>query len=293
MALEFIKHPKLSERTSLGIGGTAEVEVVVRDKGDLDELSQFLSVQTIYPFVIGEGTNLLAPDGAIEMALIHPDAPAGPARVEKIDDQLIVRCGAGQRLPGLLGWSQMAGLSGLEPLAGIPGSVGGAVAMNAGSYGAEFGQFLKRIRIWSPMQGLTWVDAADCEFGYRHFSCPEHGGKYLVWEVELALTESTPQDVRAGIKDTYSKKRATQPVTAKSAGCVFKNPQDRSAGQLLDQAGMKGKTVGGMGFSDIHANFLVNLGGGTSAQALELLDMGKTAVKDKFDVVLEEEVIIL
>jgi len=293
MALELIPHPSLAKRTSLGLGGTAEVEVIVRDQRDLDELSEFLTVQTLRPFVIGEGSNLLAPDGELDLALIRMETPPGPERVEKVDGRLIVRCGAAQRLPGLLGWAGMAGLSGMEGLTGIPGSVGGGVAMNAGSYGTEMKDVLTRIRLWTPATGLIWVNAEDCDFGYRHFSCPKTPGKALVWEVELALTESDPQKVRAGMKDMYAKKRATQPVTARSAGCVFKNPPEQSAGLLLDQAGMKGTTVGNMGFSDIHANFMVNLGGGTSAEAMELLEMGKSAVQEKFDITLETEVIIL
>jgi UDP-N-acetylmuramate dehydrogenase len=293
MALELIPNPSLAERTSLELGGNAEVEVVVRDAHDLDELSEFLTVQTLRPFVIGEGTNILAPDGQLDIALIRTATPPGPERVEKIDDKLIVRCGAAQRLPGLLGWAQMAGLTGLEGLTGIPGSMGGAVAMNAGSYGIEMKDVLSRIRMWSPVAGLVWVDADQCEFGYRHFSCPVIPGKALIWEAEIALTESDPKKVRAGMKEVYAKKRATQPVTAKSAGCVFKNPPEKSAGLLLDQAGMKGATIGKMGFSDIHANFMVNNGGGTSADAIELLEMGKTAVKDKFDITLETEVIVL
>lgn len=293
MALELIRNPSLRERTSLELGGTAEVEVVVRDARDLDELGNFLATQTLRPFVIGEGSNLLAPDTHLDMALIRTATPPGPERVEKMGDRLLVRCGAAQRLPGLLGWAQMAGLSGLEGLTGIPGSVGGAVAMNAGSYGTEFGDLITRVRLWSPMQGLVWMDADQCVFGYRHFSCGPNVGKSLVWEVELALTESTPKTVRAAMKANYDKKKATQPVTAKSAGCVFKNPEGKGAGLLLDQAGMKGKRIGNMGFSDIHANFLVNLGGGTASEAMELLELGRNAVFEKFDITLETEVIIL
>jgi len=293
MALELIKNPSFAERTTLGLGGTAEVEVVVREARDLDGLGEFLINHPLRPFVIGEGSNLLAPDDHLDMALIHIDAVPGPERVEKIDDKLIVRCNASQRLPGLLGWAQMAGLSGMEGLTGIPGSMGGSVAMNAGSYGTEMKDVLTRIQVWTPADGLIWLDASDCEFGYRHFSCPTLPGKALIWEVEIALTESSPKTVRAEMKDVYTKKKATQPVTARSAGCVFKNPEGKSAGLLLDEAGMKGITVGGMGFSDIHANFLVNNGGGTAAEAMELLEKGKTTVQEKFDISLEMEVIIL
>jgi len=293
MSLEMITNPSLAERTSLKLGGNAEVEVVVRDKADLDALGDFLMTETLRPFVIGEGTNLLAPDGQLDLALIRVETPPGPERVEKIDDNLIVRCGAGQRLPGLLGWAQMAGLSGLEGLTGIPGSVGGSVAMNAGSYGTEMGDLITRVRLWAPGQGLIWLGADQCDFGYRHFAPKEGMGKCLVWEVELKLTESNPKVVRKAMQENYNKKKATQPVTAKSAGCVFKNPDGKPAGMLLDQAGMKGVQLGGMAFSDIHANFLVNQDNGNSTDALALIEQGREAVKEKFDIILDTEVIIL
>ena len=293
MGLELIANPSLSKRTSLRLGGSAEVEAVVRDKQDLDALSDFLLKETLRPFVIGEGTNLLAQDGQLDVALINVDTPPGPERVEKSEDTLIVRCGAGQRLPGLLGWAQMAGLSGLEGLTGIPGSVGGSVAMNAGSYGTEIGELVTRVRLWSPGQGLFWLDRDQCEFSYRHFTPLAPLGKYLIWEVEMALTEADPKKIRKTMQHNYEKKKATQPVTSRTAGCIFKNPEGKSAGRLLDKAGMRGARIGNMMFSDIHANFLANMGKGTSADALELIKRGQAAVKEQFDINLELEVIIL
>ena len=158
MALELTRNPSLAERTTLNLGGTAEVEVVVREASDLDELAEFLMTNPLRPFVIGEGSNLIATDGHLDLALIRTATVPGPERVEKKDDKLIVRCGASQRLPGLLGWAQMAGLSGMEGLTGIPGSVGGGVAMNAGSYGTEIKDVLAskglslgmRLENWPP-----------------------------------------------------------------------------------------------------------------------------------------------
>lgn len=293
MSLELITNPSLAERTSLRLGGNAAVEAVVRDQSDLDELSDFLMRETLRPFCIGEGSNLLAQDGELDLALIRVDMPFGPERVEKKDNKLIVRCGAGQRLPGLLGWAQMAGLTGLEGLTGIPGSVGGGVAMNAGSYGTEIGDIVTRVQLWSPGQGLFWLDRSQCHFSYRHFAPQISVGKAIIWRVEFALAETSPQAVRSAMKVVYEKKKATQPVTARSAGCVFKNPEGQSAGMLLDKAGMKGRRLGDMAFSDIHANFLVNLGNGTSSDAMALLHEGEKAVKEQFDITLETEVIIL
>ncbi|HWR04256.1 MAG TPA: FAD-binding protein, partial [Humidesulfovibrio sp.] len=204
-----------------------------------------------------------------------------------------VRVGAGFGLPRLIGLCQRLGLAGLENLTGIPGRVGGAVAMNAGSYGVETGALLRRIRLWTPEAGLFWRDAKDCTFGYRHFDTGTGSGFSLIWEAEFLLASDAPLAIRQRMEATYAKKKASQPVTARSAGCVFKNPEGKSAGRLLDEAGMRGKALGGMAFSPVHANFLVNQGGGTAAQALELLEMGKSAVRTGAGVELELEVVVL
>ncbi|XXJ21039.1 UDP-N-acetylmuramate dehydrogenase [Desulfovibrio caledoniensis] len=293
MPLELTANPLLSQRTTLRLGGPAVVEAVVREAADLDELSAFLTRETLPPFVLGAGSNLLAGDEPLELALVRVADCPGPERVERDGEAIIVRCGAGARLPGLLGWAQKAGFTGLEGLTGIPGTVGGAVAMNAGSYGVEIGDLVTRVRVWSPTGGLAWVDRSQCDFGYRHFSPAQVPGKCLVWEVELTLGESDPKGVRRAMRDVYEKKKATQPVTARTAGCVFKNPPEKSAGRLLDEAGLKGVRLGHMAFSDMHANFLVNLGGGKAADALELMDMGRQRVEEQFGITLEPEVIVL
>ncbi|OIQ49283.1 UDP-N-acetylenolpyruvoylglucosamine reductase [Pseudodesulfovibrio hydrargyri] len=293
MPLELTANPLLRERTTLRLGGPAVVEAVVREAADLDELSAFLTRETLPPFVLGAGSNLLAGDGPLELALVRVADCPGPERVERDGEAIIVRCGAGLRLPGLLGWAQRAGFSGLEGMTGIPGTVGGAVAMNAGSYGVEIGDLVTRVRIWSPTGGLAWLDRGQCVFDYRHFTPAGTPGKCLIWEVELSLRESDPKGVRRAMRDVYEKKKANQPVTARTAGCVFKNPPADSAGRLLDKAGLKGVRLGHMAFSDKHANFLVNLGGGKAADALELMDMGRRRVLEQFGITLEPEVIVL
>jgi UDP-N-acetylmuramate dehydrogenase len=178
-------------------------------------------------------------------------------------------------------------------MAGIPGSVGGAVAMNAGSYGTEIKDVVTRVRLWTPAQGLFWKDAAECRWDYRHFDPNITLGKCMIWEVEMALTESTTDAVKKTMTAIYTKKKETQPVAARSAGCIFKNPEGQSAGQLLDKAGFRGKKLGGVGFSELHANFLVNHGTGTSEQAVELIKQARDAVREQFGVNLETEVIFL
>lgn len=293
MGIEFIKYPELSKLTTLGFGGAAELMAVVRDPGDLDELSEFLMTTNLRPLVIGRGSNLLAREESTDLLLIKVESPITPDRVESDATTLTLRAGAGLKFPALLGWAKKAGLSGLENLTGIPGTVGGAVAMNAGSYGTEFGSLLTRIQLWSPTDGVFWKNAEDCGWGYRHFDPRVNMGKALVLNVEMTLRISSTDKVAAAMSHIYDKKKATQPVTARTAGCVFKNPEGHSAGKLLDDAGFKGKTLGNVGFSPMHANFLENLGGGTASEALELMDMAVQSVKERFGVVLEREVIVV
>jgi UDP-N-acetylmuramate dehydrogenase len=287
-----IMEPRLAARTTLRLGGNALAEAVLRGEADLDQLAGVLRKLGGRPFALGAGSNILAADTPHDLVLVRA-ANAGAPSITPVAGGALVRVGAGFGLPRLLGVCQRLGLSGLEGLTGVPGRVGGAVAMNAGSYGVETGARLSRIRLWTPEGGLVWRDAAACAFGYRHFDAGLGADFVLVWEAEFRLDAADPAGVRGRMEQVYAQKKATQPVTARSAGCVFKNPQGQSAGRLLDQSGMRGKRMGGMAFSELHANFLVNLGGGTAAQALELLDFGKTAVRGRFGVQLETEVVVL
>jgi UDP-N-acetylmuramate dehydrogenase len=297
MTLTLIRTPRLSERTTLRLGGPALAEALVRDAADLDQLAEVLPGLGGHPLALGAGSNLLATDGPLELVLVRPDNSAVPLVEAKANCDVLVRVGAGFSLPRLLGFCQGLGLTGLEGLMGIPGKVGGAVAMNAGSYGVETGQALTRVRLWTPAGGLVWRAATDCTFSYRHFDPRLGEGFFLVWEAEFRLTQDKPEPVRARMEAVYAKKKAAQPVTVKSAGCVFKNPVGQvgalSAGRLLDESGMRGKRLGNMAFSELHANFLVNLGNGTPAQALELMDFGRNAVRARFGVELETEVVVL
>lgn len=300
MPLTLTRHTLLRERTTLRLGGPALAEAVVSCEAGLDELAGLLPGLGGRPLALGAGSNILAADGPHALVLVRAanrSAPAFSARADAATggETVLVRAGAGLGLPRLLGLCQRAGLSGLEGLTGVPGRVGGSLAMNAGSYGAELGSLLSRVRLWTPGGGLLWRDAADCAFGYRHFD-PRLGsgaGFWLVWEAEFALRSDSPANIRARMEAAYARKKATQPVTAKSAGCVFKNPAGASAGRLLDEAGLKGRRLGGMAFSPVHANFLVNEGGGTAAEALELLELGRAAVLGRFNVDLETEVKVL
>jgi len=289
MTLALIHTPRLCERTTLRLGGPALAEAVVFAEADLDQLGKELSCLGGRPLALGAGSNLLAADGPSDLVLVRPVNNAVP-QVVQTGNSALVRVGAGFGLPRLLGLCQRLGLSGLEGLTGIPGKVGGAVAMNAGSYGVETGSLLTRVRLWTPEGGLIWREAKDCAFGYRHFDAGLGSGFSVIWEAEFLLASDAPGAIRARMEATYAKKKAVQPVTARSAGCVFKNPAGQSAGLMLDKLGFKGKALGGMSFSAMHANFLVNEGRGTATAALELISKAREAVRTGFGVELELEV---
>ncbi|SKA72386.1 UDP-N-acetylmuramate dehydrogenase [Paucidesulfovibrio gracilis DSM 16080] len=288
--------PAMRDRTTLRLGGTTRAEAVLRADADLDMLPPLLHTEGASPLALGAGSNLLCADQELPLLLLTVDNQRAP-EARPGDDHVTVRVGGGVKLPVLLGWCARNGLSGLENLTGIPGTVGGAVAMNAGSYGSNMADLVRRVRVWTPEAGLEWRNADQCRFDYRFFAPEPLDGDaptfFLIWEAELALVPSLPDNVRAAMRYTMTRKKAAQPVTAWSAGCVFKNPENQSAGILLDKAGFRGLQQGGMAFSSLHANFLVNLGQGTAEQALELLEKARYAVYERFGVTLETEVRVI
>lgn len=267
-------------------------EVVVEHEQDLDVLNEALRALGGEPLVLGEGSNILAADHDLSVVLVRVlmfDQPR--EQHDKDSGSVLVRVPAGMRLPRLLGWLRTRGLSGLEELTGIPGSLGGAVAMNAGSYGRDMGQVLKRVLVWTPAEGVLWREFGQWRTGYRSFDSGVLGRPVLILAAELCLRHDAPKAIQARMRQCYARKKATQPVTMASAGCVFKNPSpDQPAGRLLDQAGLRGMRLGSMAFSAQHANFLVNLGSGRSEDAFELLELARERVRDVFGLRLETEV---
>ena len=300
--------PLLAERTTLRLGGKAMAEITVPSTPDLDELAGVLTEQTAQlggrPMVLGEGSNILAADRNLDLVLLRLGSDGGPELLKQDDDEsrspegnrkvLRVRVPGALRLPRLLGWCAARGLGGLEPWTGIPGSVGGAVAMNAGSYGLEMSQVLERVLMWTPDRGGRWLDASTLQFGYRRFDSGLDHAVQLVLAAELRVEQSRPDEVRSRMRGWYDRKKLSQPITMASAGCVFKNPDtENPAGRLLEQAGLRGFQRGAMAFSDQHANFLVNLGGGSADDAFALLDLARERVASRFGLELETEVKVL
>lgn len=293
MALEILKGPFLNKRTTLRLGGQALAELVLKSEDDFDELPDILRKLGGIPLVLGLGSNILAKEGNLPLVIINPAFAKTPAIIKHGDNFDIISVDSSTPMPSLLNFCVKHGLSGLEGLAGIPGTVGGAIAMNAGSYGDEIGERLQTVTAYIQDEGLSSLGTHELNTSYRSFNFKNKPKLpyYVIKDATLKLTKKNPVCIKENIAANIKRKTTTQPITAFSAGCAFCNPApDVSAGKLLDECGFKGKTLGGMMFSPLHANFLVNSGTGTSYEALVLLDQAKQAVYDRFGYNLQLEI---
>ncbi len=291
--MHIVPNPCMKDRTSLGIGGRAQAEVRIEHPGDWEDVHLFLEREGLRPLIVGRGSNLLMQDGNLPLCLIVPQGQPQPEVITQTRDQVVVRVGAGFSLPRLLRWLQERGLAGLEGLAGIPASVGGAMAMNAGSFGQCLGDCLHRVRCWSPATGLIWLQRSDVDLAYRFFQPRGLAGQWFIQEVELGLVPSEAGRLRERLRGFWDRKRQTQPVGERTCGCTFKNPEFAAAGLLLDRCGMRGRQAGEVGFSSLHANFLLNKGRGRFDQAWELISEARSRVLEGYGLTLELEVQII
>lgn len=290
MALVEYPGPSLAERTTLRLGGRALAEALVTDDAALERLPETLRRLGGRPFVLGRGSNVLAREGELDLVLVRLRQEPRPLILAQDATGASVRTPAGMSLPRFLQWLAARGLCGLEGLSGVPGSVGGAVAMNAGSFGSETGRCLRRVQVLTK-SGLRWVEEDGFAVGYRSFTLHDSLEFLLITAAEFRLAAADSEKVKQRMNEHLQKKRQSQPITAWTAGCAFKNPAaEAPAGMLLEHAGLKGFSLGGMRFSAIHANFLENTGNGTSQQAFELIELARQRVAERFGYNLQLEV---
>lgn len=275
---------QMRELTTLGVGGAPARYFHPRAEA---ELARALArcVRRGLPWrVLGGGSNLLVDDGPLPFAVIHVHAPG----FDWIDqgDGGIVRAGAGTPTGRLLAHCRRRGLGGLEFLAGLPGTLGGAVAGNAGAWGREIADVLSALTLMRPDGTSRRVPRAELDCSYRGIELD--GG--VVTAVELALEPCSPELVAARTAGHARRRAMAHPLAERSAGCVFKNPPSQAAGRLLDLCGLKGRAAGRAQVSRRHANFIVNRGGAAAADVLRLIEQMKTAVRREFGIELELEV---
>ena len=276
----------LSKHTTLRVGGPAEFWVEPRSEKAFAELIRFCRRENLPLLVIGRGSNLLVRDGGIRGVVVHPSG----GDFDKIDiDGNEIRAGAGAKFKEVAYAAKAAGLGGLEWMEGIPGTVGGGLRMNAGAMGTQTFERVLRIR-YLDADGIAHEKTREeLEVRYRHFPLLEHN--FAVSAV-FRGTPAPVEEIVQKLEMSQEKRRTTQPA-AKSAGCIFKNPDSCPAGKLVDELGLKDTRVGKARVSDVHGNFIVNDGGATAAEMLELIDKIKATARAKRGIELETEVQIV
>ncbi|MFN8113343.1 MAG: UDP-N-acetylmuramate dehydrogenase [Solirubrobacterales bacterium] len=280
----------LARLTTVRAGGSADLYARAGSEERLVELLGYAESEGAAVGVVGSGSNLLVSDDGFRGLVLKLDGDL--ARIERDGERLL--CGAGVRLPSAAAKSAGWGLTGLEFGVNIPGTVGGAVRMNANAYGGELARTLDWVTVCTA-SGSERRTPEDLGFSYRHSNLRD--GE-VVARAQFSLAQSDPETVKATLAGMRSKRREAQPSGIKTFGSTFKNPDDpraegRSSGQLLDAAGCRGLRVGGASFSAKHANFVDNDGTATTADILELMAEGRRRVHDLTGVVLEPEVQIL
>lgn len=283
----------MSRHTSFRIGGPADVFAVPRDRSDLSSLIRETAARKLPVFILGAGTNLLVRDGGFRGVVISMERISGieeERRYRSIGGvYCVVRAEAGAMLSRLLGFAAERGLSGLEFAAGIPGTVGGAVCMNAGTSKGEIGDVIDSVTMISPSEEVIKT-REEMEFGYRRASIP---AGHAVVETRLVLRLDDTERIKARVQDILKRRQQTQPLTLPNAGSIFKNPIDEAAGRLIEKAGLKGAAVGDAEVSERHANFIVNKGGAKAGDVIRLMEMVQVRVFEVYGVRLEPEIKII
>ncbi len=274
--------------TSFRIGGPARCLLVPRNLKALEDVLDYMERRRISFHILGQGTNLLVSDKGVDVVLSLMGLNNMGFRRYRASDSGKVTADAGVKMRALLAWSVRSGLSGLEDLAGIPGSVGGAVRMNAGTRRGAIHRILSEVRLTGP-GGSTWLPASSLRMGYRHTELPKG---VLVSGAKLLLSPRPREEIMGQMKAALSARARSQPVGMPSAGCVFKNPEGDSAGRLIDRCGLKGKAMGGAQVSRKHANFIVNTGGARAVDVAGLMALIRETIMQAAGIDLRPEIVI-
>ena len=276
----------LAARTTLRIGGPARFLVEVADAEALARVLRLASAERLPVLVLGKGSNLLVPDAGFPGVVV---VLGGSFRETRVEGAEIV-AGGGVSLMALAVAARDAGLSGVENVSGIPSSVGGAVRINAGSYGSEIFDVLVSATLVSPAGEVRSAAARTIAHGYRWTALCETGD--VVAEARFLLSKKLPAEIAARMTEVAAKRRDALPRQP-NAGSIFKNPKGLFAGKLLEECGFKGRRVGGAEVSTVHANVIVNTGGATAEDVKRLMEEMKKAVRERFGVELQPEIQIV
>lgn len=278
----FMEEP-MKKHTTFRVGGPADV-LVQPDETALEAILALCRQYHVSYSFIGNGSNLLVGDKGIRGVVIEMTDPMGNIEVQGTR----ITAQAGAMLSKIANTAASNGLGGMEFAAGIPGSVGGAVVMNAGAYGGEMKDIIERVYVLDENGAQLELDRDALDLGYRHSCIPEK--KYIVTKVVLELVPRDEVEIRSKMKDLNEKRAGKQPLQYPSAGSTFKRPEGYFAGKLIMDAGLRGYQVGGAQVSEKHCGFVINKGDATAADICQLMRDVSDKVQAQFGVVLEPEV---
>ncbi len=285
-----VLNESMAKHTTIKLGGPAELYVEPNDLDRLKRLLKLIVSEEKTWFVVGRGSNLIVKDGGIKGIVIN--LSKGIQHLEHVDEERII-VGAGYPLIKLVAVISRKGLSGLEFAGGIPGSVGGAVYMNAGAHGSDMSKIVTRVHVLYPDGTMNWLTNEQMEFSYRSSRLHREAG--IVVEAEMHLKKGDRDAIIQEMKKHKDYRRDTQPWNDPCCGSVFRNPLPDYSGALIEKAGLKGTKMGGVMISRMHGNFIVNVDKET-AKAQDVLDLIayiKRTIKDKYNIDLETEVEIV
>lgn len=277
----------MSKHTSFKIGGPADIFVKPKSIDELKNIIELAKENNIQTTVIGNGSNLLVKDGGIRGIVIKPDFK----EIEFLEDNK-VKVASGVLLSKIANEAYNKSLSGLEFASGIPGTIGGAIRMNAGAYGSEFKDIVISSKYLDKDLNIHEISNEEHEFNYRHSRFCEDKNDIIVSTV-LQLKEANKKEVKSKMDENNNSRREKQPINFPSAGSTFKRGEGYITAQLIDKCGLKGYNIGDASVSEKHAGFIVNKGNATAKDVLELIDIVKKKVYEKFNVNIELEMEIL
>ncbi len=274
----------MSKHTSFKIGGAADYFLTPESEEALKTAIKVAKDNNLPVFIMGNGSNLLVGDGGIRGVVISLCKKL--KNIEINEEYLYAQCGA--LLSRVSAEALKAELEGFEFASGIPGTVGGGVYMNAGAYGPEIKDIVEKVRFMDSSGNIAEIKAEDCGFGYRKSIFAEKG--YLVLGCTFRLKKGNAEQIREKINDYTNRRVTKQPIDKPSAGSVFKRPEGYFAGGLIEEAGLKGYSIGGAKVSEKHAGFIINTGNATARDVLDLIEHIQTVVYEKNGVKLETEI---
>lgn len=285
--IRLARNEPMSAHTTFRVGGPAELMAFPKNDTELEKVVSLALNSGIEPLLLGAGSNVLAPDGTLHRLVVKTRDMDGEVRVEGTR----ITAASGTTLARIASCARDAGLSGFEFAAGIPGTLGGAMLMNAGAYGGEMKDVAVSTR-WMDENGEIYVSVGEQQrFSYRHSAFSDK--KAYILSSKLELTPGDPSEIRRKTEELTAKRRASQPLELPSAGSAFKRPAVGYAAALIDQAGLKGLAAGGAAVSEKHAGFIVNTGGATASDVKKLIGLVQEAVFKNSGVMLEPEIRIL